>query len=120
MKDLEEWHIFNDGKGMVALRNPKTDKVLKLSLAVHQAMGEIGNSLSRWCSLLVATFDMSVEVASVRKWATSHMILQLQYTRLVSNGGREKRITYLGFLHGNLYLIMPHSTMIVGGLLKWE
>jgi hypothetical protein len=47
----------------VALRNPKTDKVPKLSLAVRRAMGEIGNSLSRWCSLLVATFDMSVEVA---------------------------------------------------------
>jgi hypothetical protein len=55
---LQQWQRDN------ALRNPKTDKVLKLSLAVHQAMGEIGNSLSRWCSLLIATFDMLVEVAS--------------------------------------------------------
>jgi hypothetical protein len=58
--------------------------------------------------------------SSVRKWVTSCMILQLQYTRLVSNGGREKRIIYLGFLHENLYLITLCSTMIVGGLLKWE
>ena len=64
MKDLEEWWIFNDGEGPVALCNPKTDKIPKLSLAVHRTVGEIGNSLSRWCSLLVATFDMLIEVAS--------------------------------------------------------
>lgn len=48
----------------MALRNPKTDKIPELSLAVRRAVGEIGNSLSRGCSLLITTFDMLIEVAS--------------------------------------------------------
>ena len=38
MKDSEEWQIFNNGEGPVALHDPKMDKIPKLSLAVKPWM----------------------------------------------------------------------------------
>jgi len=96
MKDSEEWQIFNNGEGLVALHNPKTDKILKISLAVCQAVGKIGNSLSKWCSLLITTFDMLIEVASGFIHAqTSYIMYDLELHQVSYEWRKEKRTTWV-------------------------
>lgn len=56
--------------------------------------------------------------SSVRERVTSRTILQLYWLRVSYEWRKENQITHLGFLHENLYLTTPRSTMIVGGLLK--
>jgi len=107
------WHCVT--QRLIRYRNSALLYVEPWAKSVIVCPGGVAFSLQLltcWLRLLVDS--------SMCEQVTLCMILQLQYTRLVSNGGREKRITYLGFLHENLYLITPRSTMIVGGLSKWE